>query len=262
MDQILDESKRGLKPGYISGQSKENKSSPGEDPFEEFEFRPLSGGLGFYKNPASGSASSSTNAKKREIDSLEIRSPLPRTEEAGDEIIGRIPMQTPQLRIENPPAKKVGGVEATKKIGKESLLVATIWEPTAVFLDAMLVAATFLSCLIVLILVTKVDLFAQLMRPDAETSLFATLILLLAFVSWAYLSVSRMFAGRTAGEWVVDQQVGTSEQQTEWSYSIRVLGRSLIVIATGWMLVPIFSFALNRDLAGLWTGAPLLRKKN
>jgi len=136
----------------------------------------------------------------------------------------------------------------------------TTVEFSAALLDLMLITAANLLCLITLLVVTKVDLFANLFNPNSQNVIFVSLLAMFAAITWIYLVANRAFLGFTAGEWVFDQRLGTPEQLTETSYSLKVAARSLIVIATGFVLIPLVSTLVNRDILGRWMGLELVKK--
>lgn len=137
---------------------------------------------------------------------------------------------------------------------------ATTVEFSAALLDLMLIMAANLLCLITLLVVTKVDLFGNLFNPDSQGYIYLSLAVMFAGISWIYLVVNRTFLGFTAGEWVFDQRLGKPEDLKKASYSLKVAARSLIIIATGFVVFPLLSALLNRDILGRWMGLELVKK--
>ena len=261
------------------------------DPFEEFEFKPLTEGLGFHKKkaatsekatqnddldstfeisrPSSKKKSMSYSASSREDQGPDpLRSPLPRknvsptpmteaepssTSSAVDEILKTL-QKNRRLDFENNEATKA----TTKSAAKDEFKTDT-WNPASAFLDGMLVLAATLLCMIVVLMVTKADLMANLANPG-DGMIYISTFALLAAVSLIYLLVNRMFIGSTPGEWAFEQRIGKPEQMNDAMYSVRVLARSILVIATGFVLLPVLSALMNKDLAGEVTGAVLYRK--
>lgn len=257
------------------------------DPFEEFEFKPLTEGLGFHKKKASPTqntksqdisfetAHSGSSLNQNSLSLLEedapdpLRSPLPRknihspatpepapstTSSAVDEILKTL-QQNRRLDFESNEAQKI----SNQNVRKEEYKPDT-WNFSSAFLDGMLVIAASLLCMIVVLMITKVDLVANFNNPDPNGMVYLSTFALLASVSFIYLVVNRMFIGSTPGEWAFEQRIGKPEDMNKAMYSVRVLARSLLIIATGFVVLPILSLLFNKDLAGELTGAVLLKK--
>lgn len=260
------------------------------DPFEEFEFKPLTDGLGFHKkkqaNPASQASEESFIATPRikdqglelieESSTDPLRPPLPRkkaattlpptpgglTEVGGDgassaavdEILKTL-QKNRRLDFEKSTAKQKFTGTATKEEFKK-----TTFSFSAALLDGMLVVAASLLCMIILLVVTKVDLIGNLTNPDSQGMIYLATFCLFAGVSFIYLTVNRIFIGCTPGEWAFDQRIGKPEELNKASYSLKVVARSLLVIATGFVVLPLLSVLFNKDITGSFTGAQLFKK--
>jgi hypothetical protein len=124
----------------------------------------------------------------------------------------------------------------------------------------MLVVAAQLLCLIILLAMTKVDLFANLYNPDEQFMIYWGMGLMFAGISWIYLVGCRAFMGYTAGEWIFDQRVGTPEQMNSLSYIPKIIARSFVVILTGFVLFPLLSLLSGQDFLGRMLGIELFRK--
>jgi hypothetical protein len=264
-----------------------HQEGDGMDPFEEFEFKPLTEGLGFHKKKASATQKNAdldttfeitkpgAKLKQTGLSLLEeegvdpLRPPLPRknnsaspavepepssTSSAVDEILKTL-QKNRRLDFENQAAQKVASQTASKDEYKPDT-----WNFSSAFLDSMLVVAASLLCMIVVLMITKADLIANLSNPDADGMIYLSTFGLLATVSFIYLVVNRMFIGSTPGEWAFEQRIGKPEEMKDALYSVRILARSALVIITGFIVLPIISALLNRDLAGEITGATLLKK--
>ncbi len=261
------------------------------DPFEEFEFKPLTDGLGFHKKkPTPAAAANSTleesapndpfaktALKKQGLELLEepsadpLRPPLPRkgrtplptapgnlTEVGGDgsaavdEILKTL-QKNRRLDFDNTAQK----ISQTAK--KEEFKKST-WSFSAAILDTMLVVAASLLCMIVVLVATKADLIGNIANPDAQGMIYLSMFAVLASVCFIYLVGNRIFVGCTPGEWAFDQCVGKPEEINTVPYTLGVIGRSLLVIATGFIVLPLLSLFMNKDIAGNITGARLYKK--
>jgi len=249
------------------------------DPFDEFEFKPLTEGLGFHnkKNPESFSAKTNsealfieeTIAEQKPTATFLVKNPLPREtkQEANlnfrNEVQNRSSETVDQILRTLNEKKKYDFVEAAKNLRSElppAELKNSCFELSAGILDFMLITAGFLMSMIILLVVTKADLVANLMNPDEGNEIYYGVAGLFALVVWIYLVVNRMFLGFTPGEWVFDQQVGRNQELGSGTYSMRVALRSLLVIATGFLPLPILSMLTRIDLAGKISGAQIFKK--
>ncbi len=248
------------------------------DPFDEFEFKPLTDGLGFHKKKSEAPAFSDKSFEpllKNQGPSLSLldedsanslESPLPRKNRLN---IDRTPAETSSAlavdeilktlqnnrRFEFENAKKSLKVTKTKEQYKE-----TTWNMSSTFLDSMLVVAASLLCMIILLMITKTDLIANLSHPDPRGFIYIATGTLFAGVNFIYMLVNRAFLGCTPGEWAFDQRIGKPEEMQDWTYTLRVAGRTLLVMATGFILFPILSALMDYDVVGSITGASLYKK--
>lgn len=130
----------------------------------------------------------------------------------------------------------------------------------AALIDAMVVAGISTILLVCIITITKINLIALLTNASTDGSTQLNLVFLATAVLQIYMLISRAFAGATLGEWAFDLQVGTNEQQRKLSYPAQVLWRSVVTTVTGLILLPLLSFAFNRDLSKYLTGLQLYRR--
>lgn len=248
------------------------------DPFEEFEFKPLTDGLGFHKKKSSAPEKQSTPILKDQgLELIEetdpLRSPLPRknrntqlpstpgglTEVGGDgtaavdEILKTL-QKNRRLEFDKGVSEKPSQAKAKTEFKP------TTWSFSAAMLDSMLVVAASLLCMIILLVVTKVDLIGNLSNPDAQGMIYLSTAAMFATVTFIYLTLNRMYIGCTPGEWAFDQRIGKPEELNKASYSLKVVARSLVVIVTGFIVLPVLSAILGQDIAGTITGARLYKK--
>lgn len=268
---------------------------------DDFEFKPLTEGLGFHQKKNSSPPSKPLVQFKTDMPEIEMNSPLPRTK-SGAEPYQHLSAaatsaaasaaaaasafasntKTSQRPSANPsPASPTAATNTVDEIlktlnqkkgidtgvSKASLKTKSTvtfkpaaWEVSASLLDAMLVTAATLFCLILLLLITRVDLFANIYHPDSQGMVYWSLAALVASISWIYLVCNRIFLGFTPGEWVFDQRLGQPEDQATAGFALKSILRSTLVIATGFVIIPAISFALNDDVLGKITGLRLFKK--
>lgn len=240
---------------------------------DDFEFKPLTEGLGFHQKK------NQTPAKplvqfKNEMPELEINSPLPRAKknliQEPNKVSAKAPIQKPQTNTVDEILKtlnekrNIDFSKSKEKIKAQQqapiIFKPAAWDLSASLLDAMLVVAASLLCLILLLVITHIDLFANIYHPDAAGMVYWSLIALVAAVSWIYLVGHRVFLGFTPGEWVFDQRLGRPEEITSLSYLMKTVLRSTLAITTGFIAFPILSFAMNDDLLGKLVGLRLMKR--
>ncbi|MEZ0391278.1 MAG: metalloendopeptidase [Pseudobdellovibrionaceae bacterium] len=244
-----------------------NQFNPASADHDDFQFKPLTEGLGFHKKSQEKAApqkSSSIQFQAEPAMDLTINPPLPRKgfdstqglkQPAGNTTVDDILKTLNEKRSYDFAAEKKKLHEPAPIVYKKSS-----WDLSAGLLDAMLVTAATLLCLIVLLLVTKVDLFANLYRPDSQGLVYLSLVSLVAGVTWIYLVGHRVFLGFTPGEWVFDQRLGRPEELGTSQYALKAIARSTIVLLTGFMVFPLISFAMNRDYLGQLLGVELVKR--
>lgn len=278
------------------------------DPFEDFEFKPLTEGLGFHKKKAT-EATSETQTEFKVKPEFNLNTPLPRkskeeiknitaqeTSSAVDEILKTLnDKRGLDFKNSNEDQAKINAKITAKNIAQNtyqnkqvqiakststdsqlqiqkiktdlSKITATEKKSTtapqsigALFLDGLLIVAAQLLCMIIMLVVTKVDLVANLTQPDAQNMVYFATAALFAGVAWIYLVVNRAFLGQTPGEWVFDMTLGQTEQTATASYALRTMARSTLVILTGFFVLPLLSVITRKDLAGKITGLELQKK--
>ena len=254
------------------------------DPFEEFEFKPLTDGLGFHhrsqpekadfplKNPAQGPTAKIDFALELmapDMTTPQIQPALPRKPEnkpaaskvptspvnsTVDEILKTLGERRKYDFEEKSTAKAIYQTPSIETF------IPSSFEFSAALLDGMLIVASYLAAMIVLLVVTKVDLFGTLLNADEESMIYLSLFGIFTMVTWVYLVATRLFLGFTPGEWVFDQRLGQPEQLGTAPYSLKVALRSILVVATGFIVIPLLSMISRRDLLGRLMGVELVRK--
>lgn len=237
---------------------------------DDFQFKPLTEGLGFHKKspekPKAAAKAPATSIQFQADPSMDltINPPLPRKGFDSTQSLKKpAPTSTVDDILKTLNEKRSFDFSNEKtKLHEPTPVVykKTGWDVSASLLDAMLVTAATLLCLIVLLVVTKVDLFANLYRPDAQGMVYLSLLALVTGVTWIYLVSHRVFLGYTPGEWVFDQRLGKPEEFGTSQYALKAIARSTIVLLTGFVLFPLISFALNRDYLGKLLGVELVRR--
>ena len=108
-----------------------------------------------------------------------------------------------------------------------------------------------------LLLVTKLDVF-QIVRTNYQDPM-TQLSLGLIFLSscFLYIVISRSFFGMTLGDWALDIQLGSPDQQRSTWYPVKVAMRFLVNLLFGFVLLPFLSVIFRKDLLGSISGLSL-----
>jgi hypothetical protein len=314
-------------------------SGKNPDPFEEFEFQPLTEGLGFHKKAAGSqlstkssaqsaapaSAHAPTQAKSQSISELmaslppsldfldqktdltrdpaaadrpKIFQPIAREEfkptsgsapgSTGGPVIGNVLPQagskaagfslTPTAAtIAVPTTSSVSspyrdrmsesfaksfprGAKSAAKDTSTQDLVAVPASISAGIVDAMMIAGIATVLLVCILQITKINLIGMLSNAQTDGPTQMNLVLLAISVYHLYMLVSRAFFGASLGEWAFELQLGKNGEQTQPMYPIQVMVRSMVMMFTGFILLPLLSLVFNRDLAKYATGLQLYRR--
>lgn len=264
------------------------------DPFEEFEFKPITDGLGFHRNqkPLSNTASNpapvsatnqivtastekeilfstplpskkskSTNDSYTEQTNFNDRTTLSQTQthDIVDEILKNIETSKqknqPQfLHSKSPEARII------------SSKIEPVYKPsgplmTAMLLDQMLVTASTLLFLVALLAITKIDLLQNIKNPDEYGAVYLSLFLLFSSVSFIYYVVFRAFLGYTPGEWAYDQKIQIRGGRIDFFTLTKIALRSVIIFVSGGLILPLISWVMDKDILGSFLDLPLVRRK-
>ncbi len=273
------------------------KTDTANDPFDEFEFKPLTAGLGFHKD--STTSKNQTQAMTPKVDfksshltfetpatttsasaaplGFNLNSPLPRatpTHTSPNAHQQRKSIHVPTIEDDSITKAQTAVNEILKNLNQkkqqEEALARNTRRPewkaavpsvSAGFLDTMLISAFFLLSLIAMLAITKVDLIANLSQPDPQYLIYWATVSLLGAIQIIYYVSCRAFLGCTPGEWAFDQRCGNELQQASSTYVLRVAARSVINVATGFVLMTIISLIVRFDVLAAVTGTQIQRQK-
>lgn len=265
------------------------------DSNEEFDFKPLTEGLGFHTKKvdlaqeikkAKLFSEIITDKTTRELPPL----PIIALEENPAELEKPTAIKPPLPRVEpnespnktKAPQKDVIDelIESFKKPAKSFIEekkadvifdkipaeekrngVKTAWALAPFLVDAMMVAAFFLIGLIIALYVTKVDIIDFVINSvgNIENSLVIPSILLMMI--FMYTLLTRVFLGGTLGEMVFDMQLGMAQDHKSPYYGFKVLARLVLVTLTGFVTLPLLSWICRSDFSGKMLKLHLIKKK-
>jgi hypothetical protein len=184
---------------------------------------------------------------------------------AGEPETHKTPMREPDRR-RDPVAEipfQVPAQDFTRRGASDALirpLVPISVSAAAAVVDAIIVMALSMLFVATLVSVTGISVGAVMTSAQADGAAQLALGVLVISVLQIYLILARSFYGRTLGEWTFDVQLGEDQQIESALYPLKVLLRSFVNMISGFVILPIFSAILGKDLAGQITGVRLYRR--
>lgn len=131
---------------------------------------------------------------------------------------------------------------------------------SSMFLDSLVVFAFSLVFLASLIMATGINLLSVLRSSQTDFATQLSLIALYVAIFEMYLIISRSFFGCTLAEWTFDLRMGDEEQFSRARYPFQVFWRSIVVLITGIVVLPLASLIVGQDIAARLTGLQLYRR--
>ncbi|MGE0631291.1 MAG: hypothetical protein AB7O96_02710 [Pseudobdellovibrionaceae bacterium] len=196
-------------------------------------------------------------SRQAKIPSLEVTEPTKGNSiKPLDKVDFKIPAHTP---FEEAAEKKAPLEKA--KIKREEKLVPSLPSAMGGLVDGLVVAFLTLVALIVMLMTIKVDLVANMIREETGGEVMLSILGLIIGVAWIYSTVARTFVFATIGDWVVDQQIGTEQEKESEMFPVKVALRFVLSAVTGFILFPILSYFMKKDILGSLLGATLVERK-
>jgi hypothetical protein len=130
-------------------------------------------------------------------------------------------------------------------------LKLALWTWASAMVDHLIILAT--TCLFLIM--------ATLILKSSLKSLGFAAIYLYVGVSVAYFVLFRIFLGATLGEYSCGLRLGEPMQRLQKSYSARIILRSLIIIFSGVITLPLLSVLFKKDMAGSICGISIYSLK-
>ncbi len=127
----------------------------------------------------------------------------------------------------------------------------------AAILDGMIAIGFASIFLVALLTITQVDLTRLLSSSTTDIQTYTQIGLLFLVVLNLYMISARGIFGSSLGEWAFDLQIGTRAEQRRPIYLVKIVWRMVLVMATGFIALPIISKIFGRDLFAK-LGAPQL----
>ncbi len=236
------------------------------DPFEEFEFKPITDGLGFHPKPNTAKKTernepSGLNPRRNKLDFVEkISEPLPRKKPGFNNSNASLDQSVTSQAVDDILQTLHRQKSAAAETKKDNVWTLCTPHWASMILDTLLVTASFLMCLIAVLFITQVDLVRNLTHPDQQNFVIISLAGLYVTVAFIYMIFYRVFLGHTPGEWAYEIRLGKPEAQDSASYAGRVLVRQLFVTLTGFVVFPLISMLFSKDYLAEITNLNLFEK--
>ena len=129
------------------------------------------------------------------------------------------------------------------------------WSWAAGLIDSLVVFSMVCVFLLTALLMVRMDAGSASISKEnfviAGSALFS-------FLSMAYLLSLRIFLGHSLGEWACGLRLGEPRQRYLPGYSLKVVFRFAVVMATGLIVLTILSLITGKDWAGKLSGLPLV----
>lgn len=242
------------------------------DLFEEFEFRPLSTGLGFHKrNESSASTTDSVS------DTAVVKMPLPRNQSktAESPFVDNLKAVYQEKASQRIKQNRVWDIEdkiiepsvtsgAVPSVDAQTDVVwrKSFFDLTALLIDSVIISAIFMFSLALMHIAAGIDVLSVLAANTLDQGLVTAMVVLLAAIGWLYMVSSRASAGQTAGEFIFDHRLGLPEQFSESSYIWRMALRTTLMFATGLIIFPLIEEITGKDLLAKLLNLQHYRKVN
>jgi hypothetical protein len=124
---------------------------------------------------------------------------------------------------------------------------------TSAILDGLVILGLTALLLVGLILITKIDLIAVVLHSRASLDVWSELGAVFMGVYLLYYMVARGFWGSTLGDWAFDIHLGTAEERLKWFYPYQVVFRMAVIALTGFVLFPLLSLIMKKDMASTYS---------
>ena len=136
-----------------------------------------------------------------------------------------------------------------------------LWSWLASTIDGLLLLAAsclFLICFSLIVKSPAGVILSEMFHTQGRGLFFVEIF---AAFSWIYLITTRVFMGSSVGEWACDLRLGQPQERLSSAYTIRVVLRCTLILATGVVILPLLSLLFGKDVAGVLSGLSLFSLK-
>ena len=128
-------------------------------------------------------------------------------------------------------------------------------------IDFLIVLGLSSLFIVSLVAITKVDILHMLASSELGTRTIIEIGLLYSGVGLFYFMLARGMFGSTLGDWAFDVQLGTEQERSHLMYPFQVLFRTLVIMLTGVVIVPLASLGFGKDIAYYFSGLKLYSRQ-
>ena len=128
-------------------------------------------------------------------------------------------------------------------------------------IDSMVLLALSSLFVISLVFITRVDVLAMLANSKMRIPTLFDLGLLYMGVTLLYYMLSRGLFGSTLGDWAFDVQLGSDKERNHHFYPFQVVFRTLVIMTTGVLTIPLVSLGFGKDIAYYFSGLKLYNRQ-
>lgn len=128
-------------------------------------------------------------------------------------------------------------------------------------IDGMIVLGLSSLFVITLVAITQIDLLRMMNSQEMSARAVVELGLLYLGVTLVYFMLARGLFGSTLGDWAFDVQLGSDDERRHLGYPLQVVFRTLVVMVTGVILLPLASMIFGKDLAYYVSGLKLYSRQ-
>ncbi len=207
-----------------------------------------------------------TEDKDRELKLKGPDSPLPELKTPVYRPVPDAPIVTPQtnfdVTLDNSLSQAFPKEEVAKRFYHQMVQpVAKFKEiPTSLasaFIDGLVVLSLAILFVVALVLATNVNFEAMLFSAQYGFKTKMELLALTVGVNLFYFMMTRGLFGSTLGEYAFDVQLGSEKDRSHLMYPFQVLFRTIVIMVSGFILVPLVSLGFGKDMAYYFSGLKL-----
>ena len=124
-------------------------------------------------------------------------------------------------------------------------------------IDGLIILGLASLFVVSLIAITQVDIIRMLTSPQAGSRTFLEIGGLYLGVTLLYFMIARGLFGATLGDWAFDVQLGSEEERRHLMYPFQVIFRTFVILITGIFVIPLVSIGFGKDIAYYFSGLKL-----
>lgn len=207
------------------------------------EVKPLTKGLGFKDRVSEG------------VYTVEMESSLESGSDGGTLDIGNEEMGDGVLNISSDGGIKIQSAESVQPIlfhsGHDGLIKKTAKKSgesvLGAFIDVLFICAFTILTMAILTEFTKYNFDFEAIAMFNRNEIGKLLVVFVAYFL-SYKVFTRVFFGKTLGEWSSRHQLGLLNQQHKMVYPFQVIAREVVCVCTGIFTLPIISMFIKKDI--------------